>query len=420
MKTAIIGSGISGLGAAYLLHPHHEITVYEKNHYIGGHSRTITVSTPEGDIAVDTGFIVFNYRNYPHLTGLFDLLKVPVEKSDMSFAASIHNAWLEYGTKNFAALFAQKRNFLRPAYWQMIRDILRFNRQALRYLDDQRNLTLGECLAELKMGRWFSDYFLLAMGGAIWSTPLSEMLNFPAKSFIRFFYNHGLLTVDDQPQWYTVTGGSKEYVTRLTEGFRERIKINCGVVRVERTASGVLVTDTQGQTVEYDQVIFACHADQALALLSRPTPEEAEALGACRYQPNRVVLHSDTSFMPRRKGAWASWVYLLEDGREDNRPVMSLSYWMNLLQNLKTQTPLIVTLNPGREPDPTLVHDEVVLEHPLFDDAAIAAQKTLDTLQGKNRTWYCGAYHRYGFHEDGLMSAVHVAELLGVKTPWRR
>lgn len=431
MKIAIIGTGISGLGAAYLLHPHHEITVYEKNDTAGGHSRTIEAQVPEGSVPVDTGFIVFNRRNYPHLTGLFEHLNVPIAASDMSFSASIQNGWLEYGSVGLKSLFAQKRNLLRWEYLRMLRDILTFNREAKNYL--QSPLTLGECLQEMGVGQWFRDYYLLAMGGAIWSTPLAQMLQFPAATFIRFFENHGLLTVNDQPQWFTVAGGSREYIKRLTADFSDRIRLNCGVVEVLRDAAGVTVCDMQGNREQFDKVVFASHPDQTIQMLSCPTSEEREVIGSFRYQPNRVVLHTDTSFMPRRRAAWASWAYLSDSANEAHltervsarsvgpgaatAPAISLSYWMNNLQPLATKTPIIVTLNPHREPED--VQNEHWFDHPVFDAAAIAAQQRIPTLQGQNHTYFAGAWLRYGFHEDGLLSAVNVAEKMGISPPWK-
>ncbi len=418
MKIAIIGSGISGLGAAYILKNKHEITVYEKNDYIGGHSRTAMVNTRDGQIPVDTGFIVFNNRNYPLLTGMFKHLDVPIAKSDMSFGASINNGWLEYGTQNLENIIAQKNNLLRLQYWLMVRDVFRFNKRAYAYLDRDESITIGQALNELGMGKWFRDYFLLAMGGAIWSTPLEKMLDFPAKTFVRFFDNHGLLSVNDQPQWYTVQGGSREYVNRLTASFLDRIKLNCGVTGVTRHTDHVEVRDETGATETYDQVIFACHSDQTMKMLTNPSPLEQEIIGDVKYQPNKMVLHSDTDFMPKRKKAWASWVYLSEQ-REDKSQSVSLSYWMNNLQPLPTQQPIIVTLNPGREPDPELTHDTHTFEHPVFSPEAIRAQTRIHEIQGKDRLWYCGAWLRYGFHEDGLLSAVNVTKKLGVSIPWK-
>lgn len=415
---AIIGTGISGLSAAYLLHPHHDITVYEKNDYLGGHSRTVEVKTIDGVVPVDTGFIVFNYRNYPLLTGLFAHLNVPVVKSDMSFGASINDGWMEYSTQHLTRVFAQRRNLLRPHFWQMIFNILSFNKQAKTYLERDPAITLEECLAELRMGRWFKEYYLLAMGSAIWSTPLEEMLKFPASTFVRFFENHGLLTVSDQPQWYTVAGGSREYVKRLAAPFRDKIRTNTGIAKIMRASDSVTVVDNHGRHEAYDEVILACHADQALLMIDNPSAQERRILSAFRYQPNRAVLHSDVSFMPKSKKAWASWVYLSEKKHDKNSGI-SLSYWMNNLQPLATQKPIVVTLNPSREPASELVYDDYWFEHPLFDEAAIRAQDEISQIQGKNRVWFCGAYQRYGFHEDGLGSAVSMVQAMGIEKTWK-
>lgn len=416
-KIAIIGTGISGLGVASLLHPHHDVTVYEKNPYVGGHSRTVQVKTPAGQVAVDTGFIVFNKRNYPLLTRLFSFLDVPVVESDMSFGVSIAQGWLEYGTRTPGGFLAQKINLIRPAFWRMVFDILKFNARAREYLHKDPSFTLGACLDQLGMGRWFRDYYLLAMGGAIWSTPVEGMLDFPACTFIRFFENHGLLTVADHPQWYTVRGGSREYVRRLIDPFQDRILLGRGVVSVRRTETGAHVKDESGEVCEFDDVVFACHADQAVKMIVDASADEKSVLSAFKYQPNRAVLHSDTSFMPNRKAAWASWVYLSGD-KADGNACVSLSYWMNNLQPLNASVPMIATLNPGREPDPSLIHDDYLFEHPVFDESAIRGQSAIDSIQGKNRFWFCGAYQRYGFHEDGLSSAVKVAERMGIIPPW--
>jgi len=417
-KIAIIGTGISGMGAANLLNPSHDITVYEKNNYIGGHSRTVDVHIKDGVIPVDTGFIVFNYRNYPLLTALFSHLNVSVAKSNMSFGASINSHWLEYGTQSIGSIFAQKKNLLRPAFWRMICDVMRFNKRSLDYMEKDPSITLGQCLDELGMGSWFKHYYLLAMGGAIWSMPLSSMLDFPARTLIRFFHNHGLLSISDQPQWYTVSGGSREYVEKLTEPFKQKIRLGCGVKQVIRNQDKITVIDSNGAQEIYDQVVFSCHSDQALAVMINATEEEKKILGSFRYQTNRMVLHSDTSFMPKHKAAWASWVYLSEQQKDESQTV-SLSYWMNSLQPLATDIPIIVTLNPVRQPEKALVYDEYWFEHPVFDKPAISSQPLINSIQGKNRFWFCGAYQRYGFHEDGLASAVHMANLMGAKPTWK-
>lgn len=418
MKIAIIGSGIAGNGVAYLLHKDHDITVYEKNDYIGGHSRTVDVKTPDGIVPVDTGFIVYNERNYPHLTGLFKHLGVPITKSDMSFSVSINNGWFEYGTyKKLAGVFAQKQNLIRPAYWKFLFDVLKFNKNARKYLEEETTLSLGELLDEMKLGTWFRDYYLLAMGAAIWSTPAKKMLNFPARTFLQFFDNHGLLTINDHPQWHTVTGGSKKYVQRITAPFKDKIKTNCGATKVTREENGVRVQDSQGEAELYDNVIFACHSDQVLKLLSNPTQKEQEIIGNIKYQTNEMILHTDQTFMQKRKNAWSSWVYLSEE-KKDTSTSVSLSYWMNNLQPLKTDTPIIVTLNPGKDPDPDLIQNRYSFEHPVFDEPAIQAQKRIPDIQGKDRIYFCGAWQRYGFHEDGLLSAVNVAKHFGITPPW--
>jgi len=416
MRIAIIGTGISGLGAAYLLAPHHDISVFEKETRAGGHSRTIEIDVEGRKVPVDTGFIVFNRRNYPHLTEMFRHLGVETHKSDMSFGASIRGGYLEYGSKG---MFSQKRNLLRPAFWRMVFDILRFNRAAEKMLDHPDELTLAECLDKLGMGEWFRRYYLQAMGAAIWSCSVETILEFPARTFIRFFKNHGLLTIDDHPQWYTVTGGSCEYVRKLSAGFSDKIRTGSGVRRVRRVAEGVEVTDSQGESAVYDRAIFACHADEALALLEDADDLEKEILGAFRYGKNRVVVHGDASFMPRRRGAWASWVYLSE-AEVDREPVVSLSYWMNNLQNLPTEKPIIITLNPPRRPAAGSVYDEHVFSHPVFTLGALRAQQRMDELQNRRNVGFCGAYMRYGFHEDGLLSAVNLCrDVFGVEPPWR-
>jgi len=417
MKLAIIGTGISGMAAAYILSQAHDVTIYEKNDYIGGHSRTVDIKTDQGTIPVDTGFIVFNKRNYPQLTSLFESLEVPVVKSDMSFGVTIADGWLEYSTASLAQCFAQKRNLVRPRYIGMLRDLVRFHKLALQDKDISPDLTLGKWVEKHKLGAWFKDYFLLPMGGAIWSMPVDQMLDYPAKPFIRFFDNHGLLGIDDAPQWYTVQGGARAYVERLTKQFKPNIKMNCAVQNVIRRENQIEVIDSKNMTSYYDQVVFACHSDQVLKQLSSPCPLERQILGSINYQNNLMVLHKDTKFMPKRKSTWSSWVYL-SNQKQDTSTSMSVSYWMNNLQPLKTSDPVIVTLNPHQMPSQDLIYDQTVLEHPVFDKAAIDAQSRLDEIQGKDRIWYCGAWQRYGFHEDGLQSAIDMTRKMGVNKPW--
>lgn len=414
MKIGIIGGGISGLGAAYLLFPNHEVTLYEKNAYIGGHSRTIEVPQGKRHIPVDTGFIVFNDWNYPNLMGLFKTLGVPCQKSNMSFGVSIRDGWLEYSSNN---LFAQPVNLLRPPHWKMIADILRFNKEAQSYIQKDPSITLGDCLRELSMGDWFCRYYILAMGASIWSCPIETIMKFPARTFLLFFKNHGLLNIRERPQWYTVTGGSREYVKSLTASFSGKVRPWGAATSVRADQGRVIITDAKGAQETYDRVIFACHADEAMTLLQNPTREQTEIIGAFTYQTNEIVVHADTSFMPKRKSCWASWVYLSEQERDDNLRV-SLSYWMNNLQDLDRDHPVIVTLNPGRQPASSLTYDRHEFSHPVFDVKAIKAQERIKSIQGRNNIWFCGAYQRYGFHEDGLLSAVNVARDMGASIPW--
>lgn len=416
MKIAVIGSGISGLGAAYSLSHAHDICLYEANDYLGGHSRTIDVRMDNAaPVPVDTGFIVYNNENYPLLSALFRHLNVATEKSDMSFGVSVGHGWLEYSSK---ALFAQPSNLLwRNGFCKMMRDVVRFNREAHAYLEASPDITLGQCLDRMKMGPWFRDYYLKPMGAAIWSCSTDTILNYPARAFLRFFKNHGLLTVNAHPQWYTVTGGSRAYIEKITAHFRGGIKLNCGAVRIIRENGRVIVQDAQGGAEIFDHVILACNAAQSLALLQNPDAAEREILGAFAFQKNRIVTHSDESFMPRRRKAWASWTYL-SDSKRDEKDHVSLTYWMNLLQNLQTPRPVFVTLNPSRPPRADLIYDTHEFSHPVFTVAALAAQEKLPAIQGAGNIWHCGAWHGYGFHEDGLASAVRVVKSLSGDPPW--
>ncbi len=416
MKIAVIGTGISGMSAAYFLSQKHEVSVFEKEGYVGGHSRTLTFQEDSKEISVDTGFIVFNHKNYPNLLALFRHLEVPTIKSNMSFGVSINNAWLEYGTMKLSNLFSQKRNFLRPSYYKMLQDVLKFNKKALPYIDSQAEKTIGDLIEDLKLGNWFKNYYLLPMSGAIWSTPVEDMLNFPAETLVRFFHNHGLLTVDEQPQWYTVKGGSKEYVLRLTSKIKN-IHTNLAVSSVTRDKNSATITDSNGDKHQFDAVIFACHSDQALALIAKPSKEEKSVLGRIQYKPNSVILHQDSSFMPKRKSAWSSWVYL-SNSNKDKTDKMSLTYWMNSLQSLQSKKPVLVTLNPSVKPKEELIINEHIFDHPQFNQDAIAAQKDIPLIQGVDKFWFCGAWQKYGFHEDGLSSAINVVKDFGVKLPW--
>jgi predicted NAD/FAD-binding protein len=415
-KIAIIGTGVSGLGAAYLLNRKHEIAVYEKAARIGGHSRTVTVDYDGTRIPVDTGFIVFNEKNYPHLSAMFRHLDVPTHKSDMTFAASIRDGWLEWGAKDTNAIFGQRRNLLSPRFGLLIRDVFRFNAQAEETAERHPDLALDEFLTLLKLGDWFRRFYLLPMCSAIWSCPPKEMMRFPARTLIRFMANHHLLSASGQPQWLTVTGGAQEYLKRLAASFAHRIRVNCGATSVTRGERGVTVTDTTGSCEHFDQVVFASHGDETLRLLADADDHERAVLSHFRYQPNVAVLHRDTSVMPKSRHCWASWVYT-SDGKLEE-PRLSVTYWMNLLQGIPNKTPLFVTLNPRTPIAPEKVFDTHVFEHPVFDLAVAAAQRDVQAMQGRRGTFFCGAHLRHGFHEDGLASAVHVGRLLGCEAPW--
>ena len=421
LDIAVIGSGIAGMSAAWLLSRRHRVTVFEKEGRIGGHSNTAEIDIGGRPVAVDTGFIVYNERNYPNLTALFAHLGVPTKASDMSFAVSRDHGALEYSGADLRGMFAQRRNLVRPRFWGMIRDILRFYREAPRDLSLGRleGMTLGQYLAMKKYAAPFIEDHLLPMAAAIWSSPLAEMKNHSAAGIVRFFDNHGLLKLDDRPVWRTVDGGSREYVKRLTAGYRDRVRVNCGARRVIRRGRGVWIESEQGTLSHFDHVVIATHSDEALALLAEPSAPERTLLGAIRYQANPAVLHRDAALMPRRRKVWSSWNYL-RDSRAGHEQSVFVTYWMNQLQGIDAGTPLFVTLNPPREPAKGKTLGTYLYYHPLLDNAAAAAQKRLWELQGRNNTWFCGAYFGAGFHEDGLQAGLAVAEQLGgVKRPWQ-
>ncbi|KIN78690.1 NAD(P)/FAD-dependent oxidoreductase [Sulfitobacter mediterraneus] len=410
-RVAIIGGGISGLAAAYLLSPHHAVTLYEAAPRLGGHARTVMAGR-NGDQPVDTGFIVFNYANYPHLTRMFQDLDVPVAKSDMSFGASINDGKIEYGLNSLSALLAQPRNMLRPGFSRMVRDILRFNKKA-EAMTDETSLTIGEFMDDLRLGDWFQRYYLMPLCGAIWSTPPAKIRSFPARALIQFFRNHALLSTHGQHQWWTVDGGSIEYIRRLEQHLRGRgaiLRTNAPVQGVRRNAveSTVCTADAPDET--FDQVIFACHPDQTLRLLEQPTAQEQAALSAIRFQDNQMILHRDEAQMPRRKSVWSSWVYKADTTRPE--PAIGVTYWMNRLQNIPQNDPLFVSLNPSDPVPDELIYDQKTFRHPVFDTAALNAQQQLRDLQGQNNTWFAGAYTRHGFHEDGFASAARIARLM--------
>lgn len=415
-KIAIIGSGISGLASAYFLKRKHDITLYEKEDRLGGHSRTITVRKDGRIIPVDTGFIVFNERNYPNLTALFAELGVPVKDSDMTYAMSVGNGDFEWGAQDLNTIFGQRRNIFRPSFYRLFGEVMRFNRAAEEAVAANPVISLGDLIASMGLSEQFRQLYLLPMSGAIWSSPPRQMLAFPARVFVDFFRNHGLLAMSGQPQWRTVDGGSKEYVARIAASLGDSVKTGCAAMSVRRDKAGVHVTDTNATTTAFDHVVFACHSDEALALLADPTGAEAAALGAIRYQRNDAILHADPRFMPRRRRCWASWNYK-SDGK-GNEPAVSVTYWMNRLQGIDRSFPLFVTLNPQTKVADSDIYDRHVFHHPVFDAAAISAQHDIAGMQGQNNTWFCGAYLRHGFHEDGLHSALKVVAQLGCAPAW--
>lgn len=420
MKIAVVGAGISGLSAAWLLSRRHEVTLYEQEGRLGGHSNTVDVEIDGVSHPVDTGFIVFNRDTYPNLCGLFSLLGVSIADSDMSFGVSLREPDIEWAGTNLASVFAQPANLARPRFWGMLQDILRFNSEVTERAANgsAEHISLGEFLVRHRYGDAFRDWYLLPMAAAIWSCPTQTMMSYPLATFARFCHNHGLLRVNDRPQWLTVRGGSREYVKRMAAALHD-VRRASAVKSLQRVSDGVLV-QAAGVLERYEQVVLACHSDEALTLLGdTATASERRLLGAIRYQPNHAVLHTDTALLPRNRRVWSSWNYMAGAGAPDSRPV-SVSYLMNRLQPLPFEQPVVVSLNPFIEPDPARVIARIDYAHPLFDGPAIDAQARLPEIQGRDRLWYCGAWTGYGFHEDGLASAVRVARHLGADIPWQR
>ncbi|MBP3998772.1 NAD(P)/FAD-dependent oxidoreductase [Pseudomonas koreensis] len=412
MKIAIVGSGIAGLTCAYLLARRHEITVFEADARIGGHTHTVPVTVDGREYAVDTGFIVFNDWTYPNFIRLLGKLGVTFKPTEMSFSVNDPDTGLEYNGNNLNSLFAQRSNLLSPGFWGMLRDILRFNKEARRDLAEQRiatDTTLDDYLKAGGYGERFILHYIVPMGAAIWSMPMAEMLNFPLQFFVRFFENHGLLSVSNRPQWQVIEGGSSAYIAPLTASFKERIRLSCPVGRIDRDAHGVVIHSPAG-IERFDKVVLACHSDQALRLLGNPDKVEREILGALPYADNEVVLHTDTRLLPTRKRAWASWNYRLGGAGHTRAAV---TYDMNILQGLQSGTTFCVSLNQSAGITPSKVLARFTYAHPQFSLAAVAAQQRWAEIDGAQHTHYCGAYWANGFHEDGVVSALRVAAAFG-------
>jgi predicted NAD/FAD-binding protein len=408
MKIAIIGTGIAGNVAAYHLCKEHDITVFEANDYIGGHTHTHDILWQGQQYKIDTGFIVFNYKTYPQFTALLEELGVAVQPSNMSFSVKCEQTGLEYNGTTLNALFAQRRNLLRPRFYRMIRDILRFNREAPALLTGKHNdISLGDYLYQGGYSQQFVDHYLIPMGAAVWSADPLQMYRFPAQFFIRFFHNHGMLSVDARPQWYVIQGGSQSYVSKLIAPFADRIRTRAAVESVTRHPGYVLVKTRGHEAERFDAVFIAAHSNDALRLLTDPSVDEQDVLGAIPYQENEAVLHTDTRVLPQRKLAWAAWNYHILPQQQDR---VALTYNMNILQSIDAPAQFCVTLNNSRAIDPSKIIKRMTYHHPVFTPEGVAAQARQADINGVNRTYYCGAYWRYGFHEDGVVSALNALQ----------
>ncbi|MES2890044.1 MAG: FAD-dependent oxidoreductase [Pseudomonadota bacterium] len=416
-RIAVVGSGISGLAAAYRLADCAEVSLFEAGAYFGGHTHTVDVriDSPSGPIVqgVDTGFLVFNERTYPQLIALLAELQVETVVSDMSFSVQVPDQGLEWSGSDLNTVFAQRRNLARPRFWRMLADIVRFNRLATALVDTPPPglPTIQDFLDEHRFSQAFREGYFLPMIGSIWSCPTDQMLSFPLATMLRFCHNHGLLQVSQRPRWFTVKGGARHYVDKMIQRL-PRARLNCPVRSISRPAEGGVLVKTDEGTQAFDQVVLACHSDQSLALLADPSLAEQQVLGAIRYHPNKAVLHTDTRVLPRRRLAWAAWNYERASERSQERNAVCLHYLINRLQPLPFDTPVVVSLNPVKPIRPETVQGEFDYAHPVFDAAAIAAQQRVPQLQGVRSTWFCGAWTRYGFHEDGLMSGLGVAQAL--------
>ena len=411
MKIAIIGTGIAGNVAARKLAKQHDITVFEADNRIGGHTHTVDVELANQKWAVDTGFIVFNDATYPNFIALLEELGVESQRSEMSFSVRSERRSLEYNGASLNALFAQRSNLLKPSFYRMLLDILRFNREATALLDEpEKTITLGDFLSDNGYSEQFIEHYIVPMGAAIWSAMPGGMRSVPAAFFVRFFHNHGLLSVNDRPVWRVIKGGSRNYLEKLVAGHRDRIRLNCAVEWIRRHPEYIEIKARGSEVERFDRVFLACHSDQALALLADPTPQEQEVLGAIKFQENEAVLHTDESLMPRRRRAWAAWNYHIPQGPADPDGKVTLTYNMNILQGLNAPQQFCVTLNHTHAIDPEKILRVIQYSHPVFTQKAVAAQQRHREINGARRTYYCGAYWRYGFHEDGVISALAAVE----------
>ena len=404
MKIAIIGTGIAGNVAAYYLNKSHDIKVFEANDYIGGHTHTHDIVMNDSEYAVDTGFIVFNYKTYPYFTKLLKELEVDVQPSNMSFSVKCEKTGLEYNGTTLNSLFAQRSNFLKPSFYKMIKDILRFNKESVEELEaGNANVSMGKFLSERNYGRKFIEQYLIPMGAAVWSADPEQMMEFPAGFFIRFFHNHGMLSVNDRPQWCVIKGGSKEYVKKLTASFSDKIHTESAVRSVKRSVNGVQLTLKNGETEFFDNVFIATHSDQALAMLKDSSDIEKSILSKIPYQENEAILHTDKSILPKKKLAWAAWNYHILGNKQDK---VALTYSMNILQSLDSEEEFCVTLNNEDAINPDKIIKKIKYAHPIFTPDGIAAQTRQAEINGPQHTYFCGAYWRFGFHEDGVWSAL--------------
>jgi len=419
-RIAVIGSGITGLSAAWMLSQQNDVVLYEAESRPGGHTRTIDVDMGDGSsLGVDTGFIVFNDRTYPNLIAMLGHLGVPARATDMSFAVSLDDGKLEYAAGDrIWQLFAQPSNLFSRRFWSMLRNLVRFYREAGAQMGSFGEMTLGQMLEQGRYGDAFRDDHLLPMAAAIWSAPAQLLLDYPAEAFVRFCDNHGLLDLGRRPKWRTVIGGSRTYVDRILAEFGGELRLGTPVAKVERKGGQVIITDRAGNPDRFDEVVIAAHGNQALAMLTDPSPQERELLGAFRYSSNLAVLHDDPALMPKRRALWGAWNYFGRRHANDATGDLCVSYWMNRLQGFETKRPLVVTLNPNRAIGAGHEIDRASFEHPIFDHAALDAQRQIWAIQGQRNTFYCGAHLGAGFHEDGLQSGLAVAEMLGAARPW--